>query len=447
MSIRRILLQAMMGVVLLVPIAAAQTGTPTITAGELIPLTLKSEVPVENVLSGSFDVGTTYDDNVLFGSANRVGDWSYTFRPRLRIAISSSRQSFEFHVSPWLVKFQTINARDEFTADSGFDWGYKFTPHVSMKLREAFVYTDHVNWGSQDTESSAASGTGTPNLLDPGEGVIFVPFARRISSLTDLAITDQISPQSEIQVSGDYYYLKLNSTAGVTTFPFVNTEASGARALYFYRATPRQSLGLMYDFQDYSFEQDHASRNLVHTLFYVHNIQFSERQSIEGFIGPQYSDSTNGGTEGVGGGGPFPPGTSTEVTWAGGLSYGWQGTNTKIRASVLRDIGAGEGVLGAVEREEGTVEARRQLSPKWIGALGIGYERSESLFNSAAIGTLDSLFGTASLVYKITPSWRIEGRYQRNQQTRTGTINTLLGGDRDVVEITVGYQFRRPLGR
>jgi len=203
----------------------------------------------------------------------------------------------------------------------------------------------------------------------------------------------------------------------------------------------------MYDFQDYSFEQETSARNLVHTLFYVHDLQFSERQSLEGFIGPQYSDITNGGTAGPGGGSILPAGTSTEVTWAGGLAYGWQGVNTKIRAAILRDIGAGEGILGAVEREEGTIEGRRQLSSRWTGSIGIGYERNNSLFNSAAIGTLDSFFGTASVIYKISEGWRVEARYLRNQQSRSGTINRLLAGDRDIVEFTVGYQFRRPLGR
>lgn len=446
MNMRQMILRVMLGLAILVPCAKAQSSTPTITAGELIPLTLKSETPAENVMSGSFDVGTTYDDNVLFGSANRIGDWSYIFRPRFRIALSTSRFSFTFHVSPWLVKFQTVGARDEFTTDSGFDVNYRFTPHVSVRVRDAFIYTDHVDFGSQSTESSTGSGGGTPNLLDPGNGVVFIPFARRISNFSDVAVTDQISPQSEVQVSGDFYVLRLHNIASVSVFPFVNTQSSGARGLYFYHLTPRQSLGLMYDFQDYSFEQESSARNLVHTLFYVHDLQFSERQSLEGFIGPQYSDITNGGASGAGGS-ILPAGTSTQLTWAGGLAYGWQGVNTKIRAAVLRDIGAGEGVLGAVEREEGTIEARRQLSSRWTGSIGIGYERNNSLFNSAAIGTLDSFFGTASVIYKISEGWRVEARYLRNQQTRSGTINPLLAGDRDIVEFTVGYQFRRPLGR
>src|SRR5579863_938844 len=181
MNMRRTILRVVLGVAVLVPCAKAQSGTPTITAGELIPLTLKSEMPAENVMSGSFDVGTSYDDNVLFGSANRLGDWSYIFRPRFRIALSTSRLSFSFHVSPWLVKFQTVGARVEFTTDSGFDLNYRFTPHVAVRVRDAFIYTDHVDFGSQSAESSTASGSGTPNLLDPGNGVVFIPFARRIS--------------------------------------------------------------------------------------------------------------------------------------------------------------------------------------------------------------------------------------------------------------------------
>lgn len=442
----RIFVGALLGAGLVAPMAAAQSASPALTTGELIPLTLKSEMPVENLISGSIDVGTSYDDNVLFGSTSRVSDWSYVFRPRLRIALSSSRQSFEFHLSPWLVKFQTVNARDEFTTDSGFDWSYKFTPHVSARLREAFIYADHVGFGSQDTQSSTASGSGTPNLLDPGQGVVFVPFARRLSSLSDLAITDQIGSQSELQVSGDFYLLRLHNVAGVSVFPFVNTESSGGRALYFYHVSPRQSLGLMYNFQDYSFEQSSTARNLVHTVFYVHDIQFSERQSIEGFIGPQYSDINNSGSRGTGGG-VLPGGTSSEVTWAGGLAYGWQGVRTNFRASALRDIGGGEGVLGAVEREEGTVEVRHQLTERLIGNIGIGYERNNSLFNSALIGTLDSFFASASVIYKIGQSWRVQALYQRNQQSRSGTVNALLNGNRDIVEFTVGYQFRHPLGR
>jgi hypothetical protein len=447
MHMRRIILRVMLGVALLVPCARAQSGTPTITAGELIPLTLKSEMPVENVMTGSFDVGTSYDDNVLFGSPNRVGDWSYIFRPRFRIGLSTSRLSLSYYLSPWLVKFQTVDARDEFTTDSGFDVNYRFTPHVSLRVREAFIYTDHVDFGSQNTDSSTASGTGAPNLLDPGNGVVFIPFARRLSTLTDVVLTDQISPQSEIQASGDFYLLRLHNIANVSLFPFVNTQSAGARALYFYHVTPRQSIGLMYDFQDYSFEQEGSARNLVHTVFYVHDLQFSERQSLEGFIGPQYSNVSTAGGAGAGGGSLLPQGTSSEVTWAGGLVYGWQGVNTKIRMSVLRDIGAGEGVLGAVEREQATIEGRRQLSSRLIGSIGVGYERNNSLFNSAVIGTLDSFFGSAGLIYKISEGWRVEARYFRNQQSQSGTINRLLAGDRDMVEFTVGYQFRHPLGR
>jgi len=444
MNTRGILVRATLGVALLAPVAAAQSAAPTITAGELIPLTLKSEIPTENVLSGSFDVGTSYDDNVLFGSPKQISDWSFIFRPRLKLARSTNRLSFSFHVSPWLVKFDRIDARDEFTTDSGFDFNYKFTPHFSMRLREAFIYTDHVDFGSQAAQSGAASTTGTPSLLDQGTSVIFVPFARRISSLSDLAFKDQLNPQSEIQVSGDFYILRLHNVQEVSTFPFVNTEAQGARALYFYHITPRQSIGAMYDFQDFSFEQDHSSRNLVHTFFYVHAVQISERQTLEGFVGPQYSSATNSGTTG---GGAFPPGTSNEWTWAGGLAYGWQGANTRLRASILRDIGAGEGVLGAVERSEGTVEARRQLTHHWIGSAGVGYERNNSLFNSAAIGTLSSFFATTSAIYKISDSWKAEVRYYRNQQSRNGTVSKLLAGDRDIVELTVGYQFTHPLGR
>lgn len=430
------------------PIAVAQSASPTITAGDLIPLTLKSDIRTENMLSGSLEVGTTYDDNVLFGSANPTGDWSYIFRPRMRIERSGKRFSVTFHASPWLVVFQKINQRDQFTGDSGFDANYRFTPHLSIRLREAFVYTDHVAFGPESGDSEATTTTGTTNLLDPTGDLILIPFARRISSLTDVGFTYLLSPASDVQISGDFYLLRLHNENNGNTVPLVNTESSGARALYNYHFSPRVASGLMYDFQDYSFEQDRSSRNIVHTFFYVQALQISKRQSIEAFGGPQYSQATNEDSTGTGGGGsPFPTGTSDTWTWAGGAAYGWQGVNTKLRASVLHDIGAGEGVLGAVERTEGTVELRRQISSSWVGSVGIGYEKNQSLFTTSNIGSLRSLFANAGLTYKIGEAWRIDARYYRNQQSRSGATNTALAGNRDQIEFTVGYQIRRPLGR
>jgi|SRR5580704_12359961 hypothetical protein len=431
------------------PIAAAQSATPTITAGDLIPLTLKSDIRTENMLSGSMEVGTTYDDNVLFGSSNRIGAWSFVFRPRMRLERSSKRFSVTFHASPWVVVFQNVSQRDQFTGDSGFDATYRFTPHLSMKMREAFVYTDHVAFGPESGDTGETTTTGTTNLLDPTNDLILIPFARRISSLTDIGLTYLLSPSSDVQVSGDFYLLRLRNENVGTSVPFVNTEASGGRALYNYHFSPRIASGFMYDFQDYSFEQDRSSRNIVHTFFYVQALQLTKRQSLEGFAGPQYSEATNSGTTGAGGGtgSPFPPGTSDTWTWAGGLAYGWQGVNTKLRASVLHDIGAGEGVLGSVERTEGTIELRRQLTTSWVGSAGVGYEKNQSLFTTSDIGSLGSFFANAGITYKLGEAWRFDARYYRNQQSRTGVVNTALAGNRDQIEFTVGYQIRRPLGR
>ncbi len=428
-------------------LASAQSTAPHPTHGELPSLKLGPDEEPGNSISAGIMVGASYDDNVLQGQKGRRSDEAYLIRPHFELTHNQSRTHLLLSATPGFTKYQHIPERDRLTGGAETDLRSLLTEHLEMRFRDTFTRTDDPEF---DVFNRPATEVG---VVDLSPGLIAVPLGKRVSNNSNLEMTYQTSPYGMIDLGGNYHYQHFSPIPriiGGNELPvqLINNETAGARAAYAYRASERHTVGLMYSFQDLAFYRQTRARTVTDTIFYTHAIAITPKMSFEVFAGPERAHTFNIIEIGIGIGTVFLPVNKTSWSWAGGSTFGWQGNHTSFRASFVRQVGEGGGLLSAVRQQRETLEALHQFTQRWSADVHVSYGENKLLnvFSNAA--SIRSFVVSVGAKRRITQNVSFRLGYTRAQQDRRGR---LLGGseatDRDRVSVSLEYNFKHPLGR
>ena len=443
----RIAVQALLVSLVSALLASAQTTAPHPGHGELPSLRLGSEGEPGNMISGGVSVGSFFDDNVLANDRDRKSDEAYVVRPRIEFTRTQSRLQWELMASPGFIKHQHIAERDQFTSNAGTDFKYELTPHLGLRFRDSFLRTDDPEFDVFDRPTPELG------LLDQQTGGAIVPLGKRVSNISNLQLTYLTGPRSMVELVGNYRFQHFSPVPTVVAgneslVHLINDESTGARAGYSYRLSQRHTVGLLYSFQDFAFFREQTARTVTHSVFYTHAIAITPKMSLEVFAGPERSHTFNQVVLGLGLFTIIVPVDKDTWSWGGGSTFGWQGNHSSLRASVIRQVGAGGGLMSSVRHQGETLEVRHQFSRRWMADAHAAYGESTllSVFSNSA--SLRSFIAGAGGSYEISQQVSLHLGYTRAQQDRRGQ---LLGGrvnsDRDRVSLTLEYQFKHPLGR
>jgi hypothetical protein len=340
------------------------------------------------------------------------------------------------------VASERYSALNQGTHKLDFESAYRISPHVTLTLRDNFAMTtgffDQLNQGTE------APGT---VLQRPNQSVV-TPLAKQTANLATGVVSYQFSSNNEIGASGTSYLSRFHDTQGSASL--VDTDSQEAEAFYNHRIFGRDSIGVTYRFQRFTFSSL-ANDSLVHSVLATYTWRPHANLAISFFAGPQYHDSNSQYIQ------QSVTPQSITLAWipesrnswstAAGSSLNWNGQRTSFLADVARTINDGGGLLGAVELTSADAAVRRQLTQAYSMQVGVSYGRNRALVvSSAPYSLVNSTIGSISLSRRFGSSLGFRAGYARAHQTQENVSATnLVNNNRAWVSLS--YDFSRPIGR
>src|SRR5215469_1697785 len=140
-------------------------------------LAFSSELERTNYVSGGVSLRSTFDDNVLNKTADRMSNFAYSFLPFIELDQSRSRLSWKLKYSGGFVMNQHLTPRNQASHDFGLQGKYRLSPHVTFALRDHFFNTT----GSYDQVNQNLNPP-TGGLLQRSNQFVITPLARQVGN-------------------------------------------------------------------------------------------------------------------------------------------------------------------------------------------------------------------------------------------------------------------------
>jgi hypothetical protein len=407
---------------------------PGIVTGDRPSLTFSSEA-ARNFLTGSFQVASAFDDNALSNGSDHISNVSYLMAPGIELAQTRERWNWIFGYHPGFTINQRLSQQNQSAHNLNFDATRRLSPHVSLRLRDAFDKTTTLFSGAFADQFTPGLGS----LQQPNQFLI-TPLAARTGNTSSADLAYRFGAGSMVGAGATYYFVNYRDVASSGGAPasLIDTQSLAADGYYAHRFANRHWVGAKYDFQRLTF--DPGDRTNVERVLLFYSLPFHDQMSLELWAGPEYSNTFISGLTGI-------P-SSSRWSASGGAAYSWQGQRTGVRAQFSRRTSDGGGLAQAVTLQQVSADFRYQLSARWTGSLGFSYADSDPLNRTTnSLGKIQALSGTAGLERRITDHFSLMAQYGRDRQRYPGATSTQAPANRNRVMLSLTYSFTRPLGR
>jgi hypothetical protein len=421
---------------------------PAPITGQGGSLAFTSELARSNYISGGLSLASTFDDNTLNTSTNRVSDFTYSVLPFVALDQSRGRMKWKLDYSGGLSINQRLSSRNQGSHAAGLEADFRLSPHVTFRLQDRFTDTTNFFTDFNGTSNSPAGGV----LQHPNQSVV-TPLARQIGNFTGVEGEYQFGAGSIVGGSGSYYFSRFsdvtNGAGGTSSLQ--DTQSEQAQGFYTHRITPKNWAGFTYRFQRLTFG-DGVNETLSHSILYFHTIYLSPTMTLSLFGGPEYTESSSQTVIPVFQL-PLILMVSTPVdhqAWSGsgGASFAWQGRHTSARVEVVRRTSDGGGLLGAVRTNSVDASLRRQLNRFSSFEVGGGYATNDSVDFVAAPGSsIRGWTGQVSFEQRLVNNLALRVGYSRVNQRQSSTGTTPADIDHNRAWVSLSYNFSRPWGR
>jgi hypothetical protein len=423
-------------VFLSVAMRAQQQDLPVPVGTEMPAVAFQSEGKVVNVLRADFRLSTVFDDNA-FGRQNaRVNDLQFGVNPVFGFQQTRRHLQLDLTYAPGSVFSQRLP--DRFTQMGGADIRYMPTPRLSFHVRQDYaVTTDPFQSVLQDGFLPQPAPTNRPN-----NPAIF-PHLKQTTLMSNADVSYRLSQHTTVGLNGYFSDLRYDNLATGIGTPLIQTRTASGSFFLSHRLSARHSVGFEYTLLDLFFGQTDA-RTRAHNFAFFDNIALSRRSTLSVYAGPEYTYTHNQVVLNIQLFIISVPVTRTSWSSAGGAVYNWNGTKNAVQAGYSRSVSDGGGLIGAVRANSGFVQIRRQLPGRLVGDLG------GQVSNNSALAILSGhqyyfrqVSGSIGLTRQI--SHRAFFRLSYSHLNQSSTIVPLANHDR--VELSMSYQFSKPLGR
>jgi hypothetical protein len=278
-----------------------------------------------------------------------------------------------------------------------------------FQIQDSFSYLPQAGYGF-----GGGTGLGTPGIGGPlgptlpGVGNGFNPGASVYGGLGpqyyNVGIIQgsyAISRRSEITVSGAYGLLHFIDPG------YIDTDSLFAGLGYSYALSPKDSIGVVYNFGSYHFPGDpQAYGNQIVSLAYSRKV--TGRLALTLYGGPQYTSFR------------IPVGTTSNKLGgyaSASLSYAFE--NGGLSATYLHGLSGGGGLLTGSIIDQVYFGASRRLTRLWDGHVDFGYTHNKTVISSSTTG--NSNYGSW---YVGAGVGRPIGRYMSFGAAYTASIST-----------------------
>ena len=404
---------------------------PALLGGKGTSSAFLSELSRSNYLRAGVNVGGTYDDNPLLtatGQAGQVSNTSESIFPNIMIEESSSRMRWTLGYAGGLTVNQKLTNQNQGSHSLNFDSQYRLSPHVSLRVAENFSLTT----GFFDAANGAAGvgGSGGPNAS------LITPLSTQRSSVTTVEANYHFALNDLVGASGSFY--DLHFTNGPAGAQLLDSQTSAASAFWLHRILRGDWGGASYGFEQITYSGGGETR--VHSFFAMNTLSLSNRFTLTGFIGPEYSDNQG-----------LVPGAMQTTEWsvAGGADAAWRNQHTSLSAGYSRSISDGGGVLGTVRLQNVHASFRRELVPGWAAAVNVvhGTNRALAPLSSTSATSVNLTSAGVSLERNVGKSIGLRVGYSHDFQEQLFPAPTpTQDAHRNRFFVTLSYQWAKPLG-
>lgn len=405
----------------------------------------RSELERKNYLDAGIGFGSTFDDNALSTPSNPKADTTFGVFPNLALKQTLGRLNWQLDYFGGFTAHQRFSAYNQGSHDFGLEGSYKLAEHVDLFVRDHFVMTtgffDQINPNPYTSAGSI--------LSQPNQSVI-TPLSKQSSNLATVAVNDQFSASSAVGGSGTFYRLYYKDAPPGSIL--LNTDSFDVEGYYNRRLSARNSMGVTYRFQRFTFS-DLGNDTNTHSVLLTYAFHPDPNMTLSVFAGPEYVDMT---MQLMNASLALPQLQLSAVSadhrfWrgTGGASFAWNGLHTGLTASVVRSINDGGGLLGAVGLTNTNIGLRRQLSRRLTAGLGFDYGLSDAIGTVLTpYSSIKSAVGSVSVSRQVRNNFGFTLGYSRvfqSQATSAGAGSPDINHNRAWASIS--YQFSRPLGR
>ena len=406
---------------------------PALLGGPGISSAFISELERSNYLRGGVNVGAVYDSNPLLLSSGTDSNTSESIFPSIRIEESSSRMRWTLGYAGGLTVNQKITNQNQGSHNLNFDSQYRLSPHVNLRVAENFSMT--TGFFDAGNGAEVVAGSAGPNAS------LIAPLSTQRSSVTTVETNYHFALNDLIGASGSFYDLHFTNVPAGTQL--TNSQTATGSAFWLHRLIDKDWGGFTYRYDRITFNPG-GGESRVHSFLAMNTLSLSNRFTLTGFIGPQYSENQG-----------LVPGAlqstqSRDWSVAGGAEGGWANQRTSLSAGYSRTISDGGGVLGVVRLQTVHGTFRRELVPGWAIALTASHGTNQSLIVPSAndASSINLTSAGISLERNVGKSIGLRLGYAHDFQEQFGLLasNPTVNANRNRFLVTLSYQWARPIG-
>jgi len=396
-----------------------------------------------NFVRAGVTVGANYDDNLLSApqTGTPEGGAVFSAMPNIMLDQARTRLAWTVNYAGGFMVNQRISSYNQGSHNAGVDLRYRLSPHVNVHVRDNYVITTGFFEQFQAGNGAPLAGA----LTQPNQAVI-TPLARHNDDLGTAEITWQFSAGDMVGATSTFYDSRYRDITNAGPGTLLDTRTYEGDGFYTHRVTETNWAGLVYKFQRLQFGTVDGTVTPAspigadtNSFLLFDTINLKPNMVLSLFAGPEYTTLND----------ELLTGTSTTLpgTWgtAGGASYAWNGQRTSIRATGLRRVSDGGGMLAAVELISGSAAVRRQMRRTSTLELGMVYGDSREL--GAEPADLKSASVSVDWEQRFARDFTASMGYARDFQQGSLLAGPLATVNHNRGWIAISYEFSRPFGR
>lgn len=271
-----------------------------------------------------------------------------------------------------------------------------------VRLRDDLTLAPQGGFNGLGLEGAALAGdaalTNVTPLLEPGDDVL-TAWIERLDNTSFGEVDYSLSRRATMTFVGSDTELHFLHSG------YIDSDNPHGRAGYTYLLTPRDSIGLVYDYSLMRFS-GYSSQTQTHLAQFSFAHTLVGRWAFQLSAGPQFVRLED-----------FGPLSGNQWSWSLTSSLTYQTHHANYLLTYVRGVTSGAGVIIGAETNVATVTVSRTLSRYWLGILNAGYAQNQPLVGA---GQFTDWFAGANLIAPMGRHFRAVLNYSYLQQTNTG---------------------------
>jgi hypothetical protein len=217
-----------------------------------------------------------------------------------------------------------------------------------------------------------------------------------------------------------------------------NEGTAGADGFFSRRIAGSHYIGATYQFSKFV-THPVDTYTLTHIVFGFYTHYFTQSFSVSILGGPEHFDT-------------WGTGTPSQTAWTPAVqgSFGWQTLRTNVAANYSHLVSGAGGLIGTYHSDVASLSGRHALSRTWNVGGSVSYSLYDNVNSSAAAvyGTGGrNIFGGVYLDHRFKERLNAQVGYAHYYQDYPAISETPAFPNSNRVNISIMYQFNRPLGR